>query len=83
VVSGRRIAVAEVDGLNRNGWTIWIGISGRVQPDWMDDLGRNGWTISPGILTHSLRAASSASSSISDPLPSSVERISGAGGVPQ
>jgi hypothetical protein len=37
VVSGRRFAVSEVDGLDRNRWTIWIGISGRVQP--------NGWTI--------------------------------------
>jgi len=51
VVSGRRFAVAEVDGLDRNRWTIWIGISGRVQPEWVDDLGRNGWTISPGIIT--------------------------------
>ena len=50
VVSGRRFAVAEVDGLDRNRWTIWIGISGRVQPEWVDDLGRNGWTISPGIV---------------------------------
>jgi len=54
VVSGRRFAVAEVDGLDRNRWTIWIGISGRVQPEWVDDLGRNGWTISPGIITWTL-----------------------------
>ena len=53
VVSGRRFAVAEVDGFRRNRWTIWIGISGRVQPEWVDDLGRNGWTISPGIIKES------------------------------
>jgi len=49
--TGCRFAVAEVDGLDRNRWTIWIGISGRVQPEWVDDWGRNGWTLRPGLLS--------------------------------
>jgi hypothetical protein len=50
VVSGRRFAIAEMDGFHRNRWTNWIGLSGRVQPEWVDDLDRNGWTISGGIV---------------------------------
>jgi len=66
VVSGRRFAVAEVDDLDRNRWTIWIGISGRVQPEWVDDLGRNGWTISPGIGTGIADALSKAVAYLAD-----------------
>jgi len=50
VVSGRRFAIAEMDGFHRNRWTIWIGLSGRVQSEWVDALDRNGWTISGGII---------------------------------
>jgi len=41
----------EVDGFHRNRWTIWIGLGGRVQSEWVDDLDRNGWTGSGGIVT--------------------------------
>jgi len=40
----------EVDGFHRNRWTIWIGLGGRVQSEWVDDLDRNGWTGSTGII---------------------------------
>jgi hypothetical protein len=50
VVSGRRFAIAEMDGFHRNRWTNWIGLSGRVQSEWVDALDRNGWTISGGII---------------------------------
>lgn len=30
-----------MDELNRNGWTIWIGISGRFQSERVDDFTRN------------------------------------------
>jgi len=50
VVSGRCFAIAEVDGFHRNRWTIRIGLSGRVQSEWVDDLDRHGWTISGGMI---------------------------------
>ncbi|MEW6227205.1 MAG: hypothetical protein AB1700_03800 [Bacillota bacterium] len=49
-MSRRRLAIG-VDEFHRNRWTIWIGIGGRIQPEWVDDLNRNGWTTSPEILS--------------------------------
>jgi hypothetical protein len=38
-------------GFPRNRWSIWIGIGGQFQPEWVVDLDRNGWQVSAGIVT--------------------------------
>jgi len=42
-------ASSDVDGILRNDWTEWFGISGRNPSEWVDDLIRNQWTECVGI----------------------------------
>jgi hypothetical protein len=52
-----RSAIAEVDGFHRNGWTIWIGTGGRVQPEYSfatlqtELLDRGQWPTRQALMT--------------------------------
>ena len=45
-----------MDGILRNDWTEWFGISGRNESEWVDDLIRNQWTECVGIRKYLCRA---------------------------
>jgi hypothetical protein len=36
-------------GLNRNGWSLSIGMAGRIESEWVVAFNRNGWSLSIGM----------------------------------